>query len=159
MEIFSNSFVVYIGHHGDKGAHRADVVLPAPAYTEKDCMFANLEGRIIKTQLCHHPLGEAKHEWKIFRALGEILSINMPFNNLYELRKQICIINPIFKELNVIYKNSFPSFGKTGIILDEPVKDLISNFYMTDPISRSSKTMAQCTQIILNLNKEEINNV
>ena len=70
-------------------------------------MFANLEGRIIKTQLCHHPLGESKNEWKIFRALGEILSISMPFNNLSELREQMCIENSIFKELNILHKNIF----------------------------------------------------
>ena len=156
MGILNNSFVVYIGHHGDKGANRADVILPAPAYTEKDCMFANLEGRIMKTQLCHHPLGESKNEWKIFRALGEILSINMSFNNLSELREQICIDNPIFNELNTLHKNIFPSFGKLGIILDDPVKDLISNFYMTDPISRASKTMAKCSSNLKTVLKEKI---
>jgi len=156
MGILNNSFVVYVGHHGDKGAHRADVILPSPAYTEKDCMFVNLEGRIIKTQLCHPPLGESKNEWKIFRALGEMMSINMPFNNLFELREQICIDNPIFKALNTLHKNPFPSFGKSGQILDKPIKDLISNFYMTDPISRASKTMAECSYNLLTLSKEEV---
>ena len=85
MTTLKKSFVVYIGHHGDKGAQRADVILPSPAYTEKNSTYINLEGRVLKTQICHPPLGDAKDEWKIFRALGEMLSISMPFNNLLEL--------------------------------------------------------------------------
>lgn len=151
MEILGNSFVIYIGHHGDKGAHRADVILPAPAYTEKYSLYANLEGRILSTQLCHQPLGEAKDEWKIIRALANMLKIYMPFNNLAELRKEIYSNYPIFRELNVVNKNTFDSFGTSGEILSEPTSDLIKNFYMTDSISRSSKTMAECSSKILSL--------
>ena len=73
----------------------------------------------------------------------------MPFNNLSELRSQICIMNPIFKEFNILHNNNFSSFGKSGNILDEPLIDLIDNFYMTDSISRASETMAECTSKIL----------
>ena len=159
MTILKNSFVIYIGHHGDKGANIADIILPSPAYTEKNSLYVNLEGRVIKSQLCHPPLGDAKNEWKIFRKLAEKLSIDLNFNNLSELRKIIYEFNPIFSELNVLHNNNFLSFGIEGKISDDKLEDLIKNFYMTDPISRSSKTMAQCTQTILNLNKDEINNV
>ena len=154
MGIFSNSFVIYIGHHGDKGANIADIILPSPAYTEKDSLYVNLEGRVIKSQMCHSPLGEAKDEWKIFRALGEMLSKNMSFNNLLELRNLIFKFNPIFTQLNIIHDNPFSLFGSEGEIFSEPIDDLISNFYMTDPISRSSKTMAECSLKILNLDKK-----
>ena len=154
MTTLKKSFVVYIGHHGDKGAQRADVILPSPAYTEKDSTYINLEGRVLKTQICHPPLGDAKDEWKIFRALGEMLSINMPFNNLLELRQQICSQNNIFNELNILHSNPFSIFGEEGDISDEPLSDYIDNFYMTDSISRSSKTMAECTINLNNINKE-----
>ena len=154
MTTLKKSFIVYIGHHGDKGAQRADVILPSPAYTEKDSTYINLEGRVLKTQICHPPLGDAKDEWKIFRALGEMLSINMPFNNLLELRQQICSQNNIFNELNILHKNPFSIFGEEGDISNEPLLDFIDNFYMTDPISRSSKTMAECTINLNNINNE-----
>ena len=64
------AFVVYIGHHGDSGAHIADVILPAPAFPEKSSTFVNMEGRVLQTTKCFHPIGDSKDEWKIFRALS-----------------------------------------------------------------------------------------
>ncbi len=151
-EILKQSFVIYIGHHGDIGAQRADVVLPSPAYTEKNSTFVNLEGRIMKTQKCHQPLGEAKDEWKIFRNLSDKLSLDVPFNDIYELRQEMSKINPIFNQLNVLHKNEFKDFGKSGEILNEPIIDLIKNFYMTDSISRASKTMSECSLKLKNKN-------
>ena len=145
LSILNKSFVIYIGHHGDRGAHRADVILPAPAYTEKNSLYVNLEGRVLQSYLCHHPLGDAKDDWKIIKAIGTSLSIDMPFNNINELRNEISKINPIFNELNLLHKNKFSLVGKYGQLSEEPLKDLINNFYMTDPISRSSRTMAECT--------------
>ena len=87
------------------------------------------------------------------------MSIDMPFDNILELREQICNYNPIFKQLNILHNDndSFSLIGKKGNILDEPIKDLIDNFYMTDPISRTSKTMAKCSSSSLIFNKEKIN--
>ncbi|PPR43867.1 MAG: hypothetical protein CFH21_00629, partial [Alphaproteobacteria bacterium MarineAlpha5_Bin11] len=156
MDIFQNSFVVYIGHHGDRGAHRADVILPAPAYTEKDSLYVNLEGRILQAHQCHAPLGDAKEEWKIMKMLGDMLGANMKFKNLHELRELICLSNELFREINVLHKNKFSTFGISGEIIESPIVDVINNFYMTDPISRSSKTMAECTSDILKLNKDAL---
>ena len=151
-DILKESFVIYVGHHGDIGAQRADIILPSPAYTEKNSTFVNLEGRVMKSQKCHQPLGEAKEEWKIFRKLSDKLSFNMPFNNIYELRQEMSKINPIFNQLNILHNNEFKDFGKSGEILDEPILDLIKNFYMTDAISRASKTMSECSIKLKNVN-------
>ncbi len=151
-DILKESFVIYVGHHGDIGAQRADIILPSPAYTEKNSTFVNLEGRVMKSQKCHQPLGESKEEWKIFRKLSDKLSFNMPFNNIYELRQEMSKINPIFNQLNILHNNEFKDFGKSGEILDEPILDLIKNFYMTDAISRASKTMSECSIKLKNLN-------
>ena len=110
-DILKESFVIYVGHHGDIGAQRADIILPSPAYTEKNSTFVNLEGRVMKSQKCHQPLGEAKEEWKIFRKLSDKLSFNMPFNNIYELRQEMSKINPIFNQLNILHNNEFKDFG------------------------------------------------
>ena len=106
----------------------------------------------MKSQKCHQPLGEAKEEWKIFRKLSDKLSFNMPFNNIYELRQEMSKINPIFNQLNILHNNEFKDFGKSGEILDEPILDLIKNFYMTDAISRASKTMSECSIKLKNVN-------
>ncbi len=151
-DILKESFVIYVGHHGDIGAQRADIILPSPAYTEKNSTFVNLEGRVMKSQKCHQPLGESKEEWKIFRKLSDKLSFNMPFNNIYELRQEMSKINPIFNQLNILHNNEFKDFGKSGEILDEPILDLIKNFYMTDAISRASKTMSECSIKLKNVN-------
>ena len=156
MKNLCNSFVIYIGHHGDKGAHRADVILPAPAYTEKNSLYVNLEGRVMQSQKCHQPLGNAKDDWKIIRAIADQLSLDIKFNNLTELRDEICKTNDIFNEINVLHENHFSNFGEEGNIDNEPLNDLINNFYMTDPISRASKTMAECSAKILNFNLENI---
>ena len=106
--------------------------------------------------ICGDGIG-ATYEKAIIRALGDVMSIDMPFDNILELRELICNYNPIFKQLNILNNNSFSLIGKKGNILDEPIKDLIDNFYMTDPISRTSKTMAKCSSSSLIFNKEKIN--
>ena len=99
MEILKNAFVVYLGHHGDKGASIADIILPAPAYTEKSSTYINAEGRVLQTSKCHSPLGESKEEWKVFRVLNDFFDKSFQFNNLEQLRKKIIIENPLFSHL------------------------------------------------------------
>ena len=148
-----NSYVVYIGHHGDSGAQIADVILPAPAYTEKSSTFVNMEGRVLQSTRCYHPLGQAKEEWKIFRSLSDNFNSNLKFNNLEDLREEICQNYPQFKIINLLSLQNKINFGKDIKINSRSINYTISNFYMNDVISRASKTMAECTKKILNKNE------
>ena len=144
------SFVVYCGHHGDVNAQYANVILPTPAYTEKSSTFMNIEGRAIQTSRCHNPLGDAKEEWKIFRVLSDLLSCDIHFNNLNDVRKQLTIENKNFLALLEINNSSNLSFSSKEVIKDQTLSYNIENFYMNDSISRASETMASCTHEILN---------
>jgi NADH-quinone oxidoreductase subunit G len=150
LSILENAYVVYIGHHGDAVASVADVVLPAPAFPERSSTYVNTEGRVVQTTKCMHPLGESKEEWKIFRALSNEFNDNLKFNNLGELRQSIIKEYSFLKELNVLQVSEKINFGNSVHINNRKVKYNISNFYMTDSISRASSTMAICTKEILN---------
>ena len=150
LSILDAAFVVYIGHHGDTGAHIADVILPAPAFPERSSTFVNTEGRVMQTTKCFHPLSESKEEWKIFRALSNQFNNHLKFNNLRELRKEIIDNFPFLKELNILPKQDKINFGPSVEIKEKVIDYNISNFYMTDSISRASLTMASCTKEILN---------
>ena len=94
------SFVIYIGHHGDEGANNADIILPCPAFPEKTSTFVNIEGRVLQTTKCFNPIGEAKEEWKIFRALSQEFKEQLKFNNLKEDEILSALSEELFK-LNV----------------------------------------------------------
>src|SRR5690606_33487165 len=85
-----DSFVVYIGTHGDAGAHRADVILPGATYTEKSGTYVNTEGRVQMTSRAGFAPGQAKDDWAILRALSDVLGKKLPFDSLPALRKQLC---------------------------------------------------------------------
>ena len=150
LSLLKNAFVVYLGHHGDKAASIADIILPTPAYTEKSSTYMNIEGRVIQTNKCHNPLGEAREEWKIFRVLSNLLSQKLKFNNISELRNEITNKYNQFSYLNDINPIREITCDKTHKLNDIKIKYNISNFYMNDSISRSSETMALCTKDILN---------
>jgi len=148
-----SSFVVYCGHHGDLNAQHADIILPTPAYTEKSSTFMNIEGRVIQTSRCHNPLGNAKEEWKIFRALSDLLDCEIKFNNIHDVRKKLVDDNKNFLELLEIHNSSNLSFASKETIKEHNISFNIANFYMNDSISRSSETMAKCTNQILDKDK------
>ena len=150
MEILKDAFVVYLGHHGDRGALAADVILPTPAYTEKSSTYVNTEGRVIQTSKCIGPIGEAKEEWKVFRVLSESFNKAIEFNNLEQLREKLLILNPLFSKLFDITKINKIDFASNDIIQEREINYNIKNFYMTDVISKSSETMAKCTKEIFN---------
>ena len=102
FSLLEDAYVVYIGHHGDSGAQIADLILPSTAFPEKSSTFVNMEGRVIQTTKCFHPIGDAKDEWKIFRSLSNEINKDLKFNNLAELRVEILNNYEIFKELNII---------------------------------------------------------
>ena len=149
-KFLEGSFVVYCGHHGDINAHHADIILPTPAYTEKSSTFMNIEGRVIQTSRCHNPHGDAKEEWKIFRVLSDLLECGIKFNNINDVRKKLVDHNKNFLEIMEVHNSSNLSFASKEAIKDHNVFYNITNFYMNDSISRSSETMAKCTNEILN---------
>ncbi len=139
-----NAFVVYLGSHGDAGAHRADVVLPGAAYTEKSATFVNTEGRVQRTHLAVFPPGEAKEDWRVIRALSEALGKALPYDSPRQVRERLAAVNPLFATLDEIKAAAWGAFGTSGALSDQPLVSAVDNFYMTDPISRASKTMAEC---------------
>jgi len=144
-----DAFVIYQGHHGDAGAHRADVILPGSAYTEKNATYVNIEGRIQRTRLAVFAPGEAREDWTIIRALSDALSNTLPYNSLSEVRGRMVEINNLFMTIDDAVPAVWGEFGEPGDVSSEPFVSPISNFYMTDPISRASVTMAQCADEFL----------
>ena len=140
------AFVVYQGHHGDAGAHRADVILPGAAYTEKDATYVNLEGRVQSAWSACKPPGEAKEDWAILRALSETLGRTLPVNSLADVRRMLAEANPVFGAPESIARTSWESFGSPGPIDPRPFATPITNFYLTNAICRASVTMAQCVE-------------
>jgi NADH-quinone oxidoreductase subunit G len=150
MAHFGKAFVVYQGHHGDIGAHRADVVFPAAAYTEKDATYVNLEGRVQRAVRAVFPVGEAKEDWAIIRALSGALGAALPFDSLSQLRAVMEKAHPHLAQVDAIAPSEVspanpPKPGQAAILV-KPFDDFVPNFYRTDPISRASKTMAECTK-------------
>lgn len=156
---FGKAFVVYQGHHGDKGAQRADVVLPGAAYTEKTAWYVNTEGRVQTTRAAVFPLGEAKEDWKIIRALSDKLGKPLAFNTHAELRAAIAANHPQFASVEQLVPANWAPFGVDGAIDQSPIKLAISNYYLTDPISRASATMAKCALEIWPVKLTEAKNV
>ena len=151
MSSLDKAFVIYQGHHGDAGAHAADVILPGAAYTEKSGVYVNLEGRVQRGRRAAFPPGDAREDWTILRALSAIVGKTLPYDDLPALRKAMHEACPHFTHIDTVEPTSWEDFGTTGDMSTAPFKSAIENFYMTDPISRASKTMAACTrEFILN---------
>ncbi len=144
-----DAFVIYQGHHGDAGASRADVILPGAAYTEKNATYVNTEGRPQVGRLAVFPPGEAREDWKIIRALSEQLGHTLPYDNLMQIRSRLAEVNPIFATIGTLTPAAWTTFGTAGTLDPAPFSSPIANFYMTDPISRASVTMARCTETFL----------
>lgn len=148
------AFVIYQGHHGDKGAHMADVILPGAAYTEKEGTYVNLEGRVQRGYMAVQPPGEAKADWQIIELIAKSLDRVFPYNSLAELRSKMVEIAPHFAELDVVVEAEMFSVGEAGKINSAPITATFLDFYMSDPISRASKTMARCKSDILGEREE-----
>jgi NADH-quinone oxidoreductase subunit G len=149
-----SAFVIYQGHHGDAGAAVADVVLPGAAYTEKDATYINTEGRVQQSHLAVHPPGQARPDWMILRALSQALGQKTRYDSLEEVRAQMIRTNAVFAEVDVAaaastLKPNWAAFGTSGKMNDSPFVNQMENFYMTDPISRASETMARCTDTFI----------
>ncbi len=144
-----SALVIYQGHHGDAAAHRADVILPGAAYSEKSATYVNTEGRVQRTTRAVFPPGEAREDWTIIRALSDALGETLPYDDVSAVRRRMASIDPVFYGLNDVAAASWEDFGQAGEMHDAAFKSPIENFYMTDPISRVSATMAECTRAVL----------
>jgi NADH-quinone oxidoreductase subunit G len=141
------AFVVYQGHHGDQGAHQADVILPGAAYTEKDGTYVNTEGRVQRAQRAVFPVGEAKDDWAVLRAASEAMGKTVALNSLSQVRARMVDINPVFATVDEVAPAEWGAFGTEGAIDGAPLTSAVANYYQTDPISRASRTMAACTAV------------
>jgi NADH-quinone oxidoreductase subunit G len=146
-----SAFVVYQGHHGDRGAERADVILPGAAYTEKDGTYLNTEGRVQLGRRAVFPPGDAREDWAIIRALSAAVGRPLPFDSLGELRRHLRAAHPILADIDRVSVSpaAWGMFGTTGPIDPAPFAYPIADFYRTDPISRASATMAECSDEFL----------
>jgi NADH-quinone oxidoreductase subunit G len=140
------AFVVYQGHHGDRGAARADVVLPGAAYTEKDGTYVNTEGRVQLGRRAVFPPGEAREDWTILRALSGAVGRPLPFDSLPELGRRMRTAHPALAAIDQVLPAAWANFGEAGPVGPEPFLYPITDFYRTDPISRASATMTQCSE-------------
>jgi NADH-quinone oxidoreductase subunit G len=157
MERLGNAFVVYQGSHGDRGAHRADVILPGAAFTEKDALYVNTEGRPQMTTRAVFPPGEAREDWKIIRALSGVLGLSLPFDTVSELRAKLFASVPQLALLDQIVPGDSAAIeqlakrgGKTS---KERFGACIADFYMTNPIARASKIMADLSALHARIEK------
>jgi NADH-quinone oxidoreductase subunit G len=141
---FASSFKVYVGHHGDKGAHAADMILPAASYVEKSGTFVNLEGRVQRAAKAVFPPGEAREDWKIFRALSDVLGKPLPFDTLDQLRAAMIAEVPALGVENAIAPMAWNP-PKLPAKASGPVAYPITDFYMTNAICRASPTMQRCS--------------
>ena len=144
-----SAFVIYQGHHGDAAAHRADVILPGAAYSEKSATYVNTEGRVQRAARAVFPPGEAREDWTIIRALSDALGKTLPYDDVSAVRRRMASIDPVFYGLDNVAAAKWEDFGQSGEMNDAAFKSPIENFYMTDPISRASVTMAECTRAVL----------
>jgi NADH-quinone oxidoreductase subunit G len=147
MARLGKAFVIYQGHHGDRGAHRADVILPGAAYTEKHGTYVNTEGRVQRGLPATFPPGEAREDWKILRALAQHLTLSLPYDSLAQLQARLRTAAPVFATLDTAQPGAWGAFGQAGPLDPAPFASPVENFYMTDPISRASETMAKCTEL------------
>jgi NADH-quinone oxidoreductase subunit G len=150
-----NAFVIYQGSHGDAGAHRADVILPGAAYTEEPGLFVNTEGRVQKAERAVFPPGEARENWRIIRALSGAAGKPLPYDDLAALRAALVVAVPHFATLDVAPGSPgadaalWAGVGREGAIAAGPLAYKIKDFYLTNPIARASKTMAECSRLFV----------
>ncbi|KUO50961.1 MAG: NADH dehydrogenase [Sphingomonadales bacterium BRH_c3] len=149
FEPFADSLKVYIGHHGDKGAHAADIVLPAASYAEKDGTYVNTEGRVQYAEKAVFAPGDAREDWTILRALADALGVSVGFDSFAELQAAMIKEVPALGEEGLADYGALPAAPAgakaEGVIEAYPIKD----FYLTNPIARASAVMQQCSAELL----------
>jgi NADH-quinone oxidoreductase subunit G len=151
VDIPSGTFVVYVGTHGDRGALRADVVLPGAAYPEKSAIYVNTEGRVQMAMRASFPPGDAREDWAIFRALSDVLGKKLPYDSLGALRQGLFKAYPHFQRVGQIAAGDPADLRKLaalgGTADKAALRSSIDDFYFTNPIARASAIMAECSAL------------
>jgi NADH-quinone oxidoreductase subunit G len=151
IDIAPGAFVVYIGSHGENGAHRADVVLPAAAYAEKSGIYVNTEGRVQLANRAAFPPGEAREDWAILRALSDALGRRLPYDSLVQLRRALFAAHPHLQRIDRIEAGDPAALEALAKLSAKPEKAAftspIDDFYLTNAIARASAVMAECSAI------------
>ena len=143
-----NEFIVYQGSHGDRGAEIADVILPSPAFTEQKGLYSNLEGRIQEFNKASYPTGSSIEDWKVFNMILNKLNHKNLFNNLEKIREELFTLIPNFSNIDSLPKKIVTNFSKVDSkFINEKITINKIDYYYTNAISRSSKTMSQCRDI------------
>lgn len=157
QDLPKDSLIIYQGHHGDVGAPMADIILPGAAYTEKCGTYVNTEGRTQQTKVAVTPPGMAREDWRIIRAISELVGVTLPYNTLDEVRERLAEVSPNLvryddrEEANYFKQANELSKAVNQAVLTEPLVPpqlTVKDFYMTDPISRASQTMAKCVKAV-----------
>ena len=154
----SDAFTVYMGTHGDAGAHKADVILPGAAYTEKDGIYVNTEGRVQLGQRAVFPKGEGREDWSILRALSDRLGATLPYDTLAQLRAKLFADCPTFGRIDyapgaAASAIDLSGIAAAGVATDAPLVSGVRAFHLTNPIARASVTMAECAAVAADASK------
>src|SRR5450830_84710 len=151
IDVAPGPFVVYIGTHGDRGAHRADVILPGAAYPEKSAIYVNTEGRVQQANRAAFPPGDAREDWAILRALSDIVGHKLPYDSLNALRQAMFVAHPHLMRVDQIAPADAADIGKLaklgGAADKAPLRSQVADFYLTNPIARASAIMAECSAL------------
>ena len=151
IEVKPGPFVVYIGTHGDRGAHRADVILPGAAYPEKSAIFVNTEGRVQISERASFPPGDAREDWAILRALSGVLGCTLPYDSVTQLRQLMFAAHPHLMRIDQIEPGNPADVEKLarlgGSVDKAPFTSPVADFYLTNPIARASAIMAECSAL------------
>jgi len=151
IEVDPGVFVIYIGTHGDRGAQRADVILPGAAYPEKTGLYVNTEGRVQMAARASFPPGDAREDWAILRALSDVLGSRLPYDSLAQLRNAMFKAHPHLQRVDRIEGGNAADIEKLAGLGGSPDKapfvSAIEDFYLTNAIARASAVMAECSVI------------
>ncbi|HKF99370.1 MAG TPA: NADH-quinone oxidoreductase subunit NuoG, partial [Xanthobacteraceae bacterium] len=151
IEVAPGAFVIYLGTHGDRAAHRADVVLPGAAYPEKSGIYVNTEGRVQMASRASFPPGDAREDWAILRALSDVLGAKLPYDSLKELRAAMFKSHPHLQRIDTIAPAdpaAIRALAARGGTCDKtPFHSPIADFYLANPIARASAVMAECSAL------------
>jgi NADH-quinone oxidoreductase subunit G len=151
VEVPDGAYVIYVGTHGDRGAHRADVILPGAAYTEKSGIYVNTEGRPQMANRAAFPPGDAREDWAILRALSDHLGTRLPYDSLGDLRGKLFTAHPHLGLIDTIEPANPAAIEKLaargGKVEKTPFHSAVGDFYLTNPIARASAVMAECSAL------------
>jgi NADH-quinone oxidoreductase subunit G len=151
VQVPDGAFVIYLGTHGDRGAHRADVILPGAAYTEKSAIYVNTEGRPQMANRAAFPPGDAREDWAILRALSDVMGVKLPYDSLAELRGALFEKHPhlaLIDSIEPANPADIEKLVKVGGQADKaPFRSAVADFYLANPITRASATMAECSAL------------